>query len=121
MTISKQRRVLVVDDEPKVLRFIEIGLNLKGFSVLTTTSGKEALELVSSEEPDVMLLDIVMPDLNGYEVLKQLRTFSNIPVIAISASPTTHNDIIRQGADSFIMKPLDPNDIVTMINRLLDR
>jgi len=121
MAILKQQRVLVVDDEPKVLRFIEIGLKLKGFYVITTTSGKEALKLVSSENPDVMLLDIIMPDLNGYEVLKQLRTFSDIPVIAISASPTTYNDIIRQGADYFIMKPFDPNDIATMIGRLLDK
>lgn len=121
MTTYKQRCVLVVDDEPKVLRFLEIGLKLRGFYVLTTTSGKEALELVSSEKPDVMLLDIIMPDLNGYEVLKQLRLFSDIPVIAISASPTTYSDIIRQGANSFIMKPLDPNDVVMMIDKLLDR
>jgi two-component system KDP operon response regulator KdpE len=121
MTTFKQRCVLVVDDEPKVLRFLEIGLKLRGFYVLTTTSGKEALELVSSEKPDVMLLDIVMPDLNGYEVLRQLRMFSDIPVIAISASPTTYSDIIRQGADFFIMKPLDPNNIATMIDGLLDR
>ena len=117
----KQRRVLVVDDEPKVLRFIEIGLKLKGFNVFTTTSGKEALELVSSEEPDVMLLDIVMPDLNGYEVLKQLRTFSNIPVIVISASPAIQNDIVKHGADYFIMKPFDPNDLASVIKKLLDR
>ena len=121
MTIQKKWCVLVVDDEPKVLRFLEIGLKLRGFSVLTTTSGKEALELVRSEKPDVIILDIVMPELNGYEVLKQLRMFSDIPVIAISASPTTYSDIIRQGADLFIMKPLDPNDIATTIDRLLVR
>jgi two-component system KDP operon response regulator KdpE len=87
--------------------------------VITTTSGKEALEMVSSEKPDLILLDIVMPELNGYEVLKQLRTFSDIPVIAISASPAIQNDIIRYGADYFIMKPFDPNDVATLISRLL--
>ena len=121
MTILKQRRVLVVDDEPKVLRFLEVALKLRGYYVLTTTSGKEALELVSSEKPDVMLLDIVMPDLNGYEVLKQLRKFSEIPVIAISASPAIQNDIVKHGADYFIMKPFDPNNLASVISRLLDR
>ena len=116
---NEQRHILVVDDEPKVLRFIEIGLNLSGFYVLTTTSGQEALELVSSEKPDLMLLDIVMPDMDGFEVLKQLRLFSDIPVIAISASPAIQDDITRRGADYFIMKPFNPNDLAMMITRLL--
>jgi two-component system KDP operon response regulator KdpE len=118
---NEQRHILVVDDEPKVLRFIEIGLKLRGFNVLTTTSGQEALVLASREKPDLMLLDILMPDMDGFEVIKQLRSFSTIPVIAISASAAVQNDIIKHGADYFIMKPFDPNDLAMMINRLLER
>ena len=74
-------KILVVDDEPRVLRFIEISLKVRGFDVQCVTSGKQALEAVQNVEPDLLLLDIVMPDMNGFEVLKRLREFSDLPVI----------------------------------------
>ncbi len=116
---KKQCCVLVVDDHPKVLRFVEIDLKLRGFEVLTTTSGKQALELVKSRKPDVMLLDIVMPEMDGFEVLRQLRAFSQLPVIACSASSVNQNDAIRLGANDFVSKPFDPDEMVKRINRLL--
>ncbi len=117
---KQQWHILVVDDEPKVLRFIEISLTRGGFKVATTTSGRSAIDMVKTGEPDAMVMDIIMPELDGFEVLKQLRMFSDIPVIAISASPTIQNEIIRRGADYFIMKPFDPNDLTTMVSRLLE-
>ena len=95
---AKKQRILVVDDQPKVLRFIEIDLKLRGFEVITSTSGNEALELARSLEPDIMLLDIVMPDISGFEVLSRLRTFTQLPVIAFSASPGNQGDALRHGA-----------------------
>jgi DNA-binding response OmpR family regulator len=118
---NEKWHILVVDDEPRVLRFIEISLKREGFEVSTTTSGKTAIDIVKTKKPHVMVLDILMPDMNGFEVLKQLREFSTIPVIAISASLAVQNDIIRRGADYFIVKPFDPNDLAIMISRLLDR
>jgi two-component system KDP operon response regulator KdpE len=111
--------VLVVDDHPKVLRFIEIDLKLRGFKVITTASGEEALELVKSAKPDIMLLDIVMPGMDGFEVLKKLRAFTQLPVIAFSASPGNYDDAISLGANDFMHKPFDPDDMVRKIKALL--
>jgi two-component system KDP operon response regulator KdpE len=116
---EKKPIVLVVDDHPKVLRFIEIDLKLRGFEVVTTPSGKEALEFVKSKKPDIMLLDIIMPEVDGFEVLKQLRAFSQLPVIAFSASHTNHDDAMRLGANDFITKPFHPDEMVRRIEALL--
>lgn len=116
---EKKQCVLVVDDHPRVLRFIEIDLKLRGFEVVTTTSGEEALELVKSKKPDIMLLDIIMPGIDGLEVLKQLRAFSQLPVIAFSASHGSHDDAIRVGASDFISKPFQPDEMVRRIRILL--
>jgi two-component system KDP operon response regulator KdpE len=116
---EKKRCVLVVDDHPRVLRFIEIDLKLRGFEVITTTSGEEALEVIKSKKPDIMLLDIIMPEIDGFEVLKKLRTFSQLPVIAFSASHASQDDAIRLGANDFITKPFHPDEIVRRIAILL--
>ena len=118
---EKKRCVLVVDDHPKVLRFIEIDLKLRGFEVITVTSGKKALEMLEVAEPDIMLLDIVMPEMDGFEVLKKLRTFTRLPVIAFSASPGSHDDALEQGADDFMAKPFHPDEMVGKIEALLSR
>ena len=116
---EKRQCVLVVDDQPKVLRFVEVGLKLRGFKVITTTSGEEALELVKSAKPDIMLLDIIMPGIDGFEVLKELRTFTKLPVIAFSASPGNQDEALRLGANDFMHKPFDPDDMVRKIKALL--
>ncbi len=118
---NKKQCVLVVDDHPKVLRFIEIDLKLRGFDVITTVSGEEALELVKSARPDIMLLDIVMPGIDGFEVLRKLRSFTQLPVIAISARPSNYDDAIRLGADDFMAKPFDPDEMVRKIEVRLSR
>jgi DNA-binding response OmpR family regulator len=117
----KKKCVLVVDDHPKVLRFIEIDLKLRGYEVVTATSGEEALKLVRSRKPSIMLLDIIMPEVDGLEVLKRLRTSSQLPVIAFSASPGERDNAIRLGADDFMTKPFHPDDMVKRIEVLLDR
>jgi DNA-binding response OmpR family regulator len=116
---EKKRCVLVVDDHPRVLRFMEIDLKLRGFKVITTTSGEEALELIKSAKPDIMLLDIIMPGMDGFEVLRQLRAFSPLPVIAFSASIANYDEAMRLGANAFIPKPFKANDMVSRINTLL--
>ena len=116
---EKRQCVLVVDDHPKVLRFVEIDLKLRGFKVITTTSGEEALELVKSAKPDIMLLDIIMPGIDGFAVLKELRTFTKLPVIAFSASPGNHDEALLLGASDFMYKPFDPDDMVRKIKALL--
>jgi two-component system KDP operon response regulator KdpE len=120
MNKAEERQcILVVDDHPKVLRFVEIDLKLRGFKVITTTSGEEALELVKSAKPDIMLLDIIMPGIDGFAVLKELRTFTKLPVIAFSASPGNQDEARRLGANDFMNKPFDPDDMVRKIKALL--
>ena len=80
-------RVLLVDDQPKLLTFIEIGLKARGYSVEVQCSGKDALESVRNEMPGIIVLDIRMPEMDGFEVLRRLRSFTDIPVIAYSATP----------------------------------
>jgi DNA-binding response OmpR family regulator len=117
---EKKKCVLVVDDQRKVLRFMEIDLKLRGFEVITTTSGKEALELIRSARPDIMLLDIVMPEMDGFEVLRVLRGFSQLPVIAFSASIVNYDAAIQLGANSFIPKPFKSDDMVSRIKAFLN-
>lgn len=119
--MQQSSRVLVVDDQPRVLRFIEIDLKARGFHVLTTTSGATALEIVRAEKPDIIVLDIVLPDLHGFEVLKQLRSFSRIPVIAVSADTSNHHPALQSGADAFLSKPFIPDDLVAKIEQLVKR
>ncbi len=118
-SVAKKQCVLVVDDHPKVLRFIEIDLKLNGYDVITTGSGEEALELVKSTGPDIMLLDIIMPGMDGFEVLKKLRGFTQLPVIAFSASATNYHDAMLLGASDFITKPFEPDEMVRRIVALL--
>jgi DNA-binding response OmpR family regulator len=116
---GKKKRVLVVDDHPGVLKFIEIDLKLRGFEVFSAVSGKKALELVKSVAPDILLLDMIMPDMDGFEILKELRTFSDLPVIAFSASPGNQDPALTSGADEFVHKPFDPDDMSRRIRELL--
>ena len=116
---GKKQLVLVVDDHPKVLRFVEIDLKLRGFEVITTTSGEEALELIKSTKPDIMLLDIIMPEVDGFEVLRKLRCFTQLPVIAFSASPGSRDDAMQLGANDFVTKPFHTDDMVGRIRALL--
>jgi len=118
---EKKKLVLVVDDHPKVLKFIEIDLKLRGFEVISSTSGKEALELTRSRTPDIILLDMVMPGIDGFGMLKELRTFTDLPVIAFSASPGNQDEAMRLGANDFVHKPFDPDDMARRIKVSLNK
>ena len=115
----KKPLVLVIDDEPKVLRFIEINLKLNGFEVITTTSGYKALDLVKSAKPDVVFLDIVMPGIDGFQVLEELRTFTDLPVITFSASAANKEKAMQLGANDFIPKPFNTTEMIRRIKKLI--
>ena len=112
--------VLVVDDDVKILRFIRSSLTLAGNVVITTTSGEEALELLDSGKPDIMLLDIVMPVMDGFEVLRRVRAVSELPVIASSAHVSAAEEALRLGANDFLAKPFIPDELVKRIKTLLN-
>ena len=117
--IETKKCVLVVDDEPGMGRVLRIRLRLSGYDVITTTSGAEAIELVRTRKPDIMLLDFVMPDVTGVDVLSQVRSFSKMPVIMFTGRPEIAGFALKLGANGCIAKPFDPDELVKRIETVL--
>jgi DNA-binding response OmpR family regulator len=113
--------VLVVDDDIRILRIVKTGLRLAGYDVVTASGGEEALALVKSVKPDIMLLDIVMTPMNGFEVLKELRANSVLPVIVMSAHTSMAAEALKVGANTFLNKPFNPDRLISEIRRLLSQ
>ena len=118
--ITNRPSILVVDDEPVILRIVSVNLTLSGYDVLTTTSGEEALRLVESEKPDIMLLDVLLKNMSGLNVLSRLRTFSSIPVIVFTGLDDAIDTALQKGANDYITKPFKSEDLIAKINSLLE-
>lgn len=114
--IKPRRRILVIDDEPAILRFIGSCLRIFGYEVVTATCGEEALKLVEREKLDIVLMDVIMPGMGGLELLEKLRTVSDIPVIVFSARSSSRDEALRLGANDFITKPFTPDQLVKKIS-----
>lgn len=124
MNTEKTRyKILAVDDEQRMVRFIQLNLEQDGFQVITAYNGKEALEQVRTQLPDLVLLDIMMPDINGFEVLKKIREVNNVPVIMLTAKGEEDDRIqgLELGADDYITKPFSPRELVSRIRAVLRR
>ncbi len=121
--MSKQR-ILVVDDEPKLLRLVWEVLTATGFEVLTTGSGREAIQQAALEQPDLILLDIVLADeVDGYEVARQVRQFSEVPIIMLTAR-VEEADLLagfEAGADDYITKPFSSKELLARVRAVLKR
>jgi two-component system, OmpR family, response regulator VicR len=115
--------VLVVDDEKAIVEFIELNLMRQGFSVLKAYTGREAINIVKESKPDIILLDIMLPDIDGFEVCRSIRGFSNAPVIMLTARGEDVDKIIglEMGADDYMVKPFNPRVLVARINAMLRR
>jgi two-component system KDP operon response regulator KdpE len=114
------KKVLVVDDEPRILRFLSLKLSAAGFDVTAADNGHEALEQTRKINPDIILMDIIMPGMDGMETLKQLRKTCRCPVILFSARDHDTEEIRRLGADDYLHKPFDPEEMVSIIHRYLN-
>ena len=117
--LPRKKCVLVVDDEPRIGKILGIKLSLFGYDTLTVTSGAEALKIVESQNPDLMLLDIVMPVMDGFEVLSRLRTFSKLTVIAFSARSENGPRALEFGANAFVAKPFDVDNLITKARKMM--
>jgi DNA-binding response OmpR family regulator len=119
----KKIRVLLVDDEPRIIKFLNLRLKAQGYEVVTASSGREALTQVRAQEPDLMVLDVVMPGLDGFETLKQIRTFSAVPVIILSAKEANADKVkgLGLGADDYLSKPFNPDELVARIEAVRRR
>ena len=117
-------RILVVDDEIYIVHILDFSLGMEGYEVITALDGEQALEKARSEKPDLIVLDIMMPKLDGYETCKQLKAEAgtkDIPVILLSAKGRNVDQKIgfEVGADDYITKPFSPRKLVERINAIL--
>lgn len=113
--------ILLVEDEQRILRFMSISLKAAGYRVITATTGEQALDLVESQKPDIVLLDIFLPGISGLEALRKLRTYSQLPVIIISARDSLGPEALALGANEFLAKPFKPEDLIQRIKSVLKK
>jgi two-component system KDP operon response regulator KdpE len=116
-------RILAIDDEPHIMRFLQSNLQLANYTVLAASRGIEGLRLALQTPPDLILLDLGLPDMNGLEVLRQLRRESNVPVIIITARDDEESMVVglSQGADDYLIKPFSGRALQARIEAVLRR
>ena len=119
----RDRLILVVDDEPRMISFMRMNLEIEGCRVISATNGREALERARDDLPDVILLDIMMPGMDGFEVLRRLRESSSVPVIVLTAKDDEDDRIrgLELGADDYMGKPFSQRELVSRIRAVLRR
>jgi two-component system KDP operon response regulator KdpE len=117
------RKILVVDDELQIIKFITMNLEAEGFRVLSAHDGYEALEKVTRELPDLVILDVMMPDMDGFETLKKIRELSSVPVIFLSVKGQEFDRVhgLDLGADDYMTKPFSPRELVSRMRAVLRR
>lgn len=115
------QRVLVVDDEPQILRFLKPSLGAAGFDVVTAATGAEALKAAATLAPDVILLDLGLPDMDGKDVIAQLRTWSKVPIVVLSARDREAEKIAAfdLGADDYVNKPFGIGELMARLRAAL--
>ncbi|MBN2564525.1 MAG: response regulator transcription factor [Candidatus Eisenbacteria bacterium] len=120
---GKGRRVLVVDDEEAVRELIELYLRKEGFEVLHAQDGKEALRLNGEQHPDLVILDLMLPGLDGWEVCRQIRSTSKVPILMLTARAEEVDRIVglELGADDYVVKPFSPRELVARVKAILRR
>jgi len=118
-----RRKILVVDDEERMVRFIRMNLEHDGFLVSEAFNGKQAISRMRDVTPDLILLDIMMPDVDGFDVLETLREISNVPVIMLTAKGEEDDRVrgLELGADDYVTKPFSPRELVSRIKAVLRR
>jgi two-component system KDP operon response regulator KdpE len=115
--------ILVVDDDHKILRLLRIELTAQGFQVIMAERGQDALELIERQRPDLVVLDIIMPGMDGHEVLRRIRAKSGVPVILLTAKGADSDKIagLEAGADDYLAKPFNPEELSARVRAVLRR
>jgi two-component system KDP operon response regulator KdpE len=115
--------VLLIDDEPKIRRFLRAGFELQGFSVIEAESAADGLKAATLSMPDLILLDLALPDLHGADVLERVRSWSNVPIIVLSAvsSESEKVRLLQAGADDYVVKPFGMSELLARSEAALRR
>lgn len=119
----RKHLILVVDDEPPILRLVKAKLKVDGYEVLTASRGEEALRIVEDEMPDLVVLDVMMPEMDGFETLRRIRQRSQVPVIMLTARGSDADKLrgLQSGADDYVTKPFNPDELEARIAAILRR
>jgi len=117
------KKILVVDDEERMLRFIRLNLEHDGFQVIEAVKGREALDKLRTGMPDLILLDVMLPDIDGFEVLTMIREISTTPIIMLTAKGEEDDRVkgLELGADDYVTKPFSPRELVSRVKAVLRR
>ena len=117
------KRVLIVDDEPRYLRLLDANLRTEGYEVVTANDGQQALDVFSSQPIDLILLDIMMPRLDGFATCQRIREFSNVPIIILTAKGEEQDRVrgLDLGADDYLVKPFSATELLARVRAVLRR
>jgi DNA-binding response OmpR family regulator len=117
------QRILIVDDEPRFIRLIEANLQTEGYQILQAKDGKQAVEQAANEKPDLVLLDVMMPEMDGFQACERIRQFSNVPIIMLTARGEEDQRIrgLNLGADDYIVKPFSAGEMLARVRAVLRR
>ena len=121
--MEKKYKILAVDDEPHIRRLVQVNLERHGYEVITATDGKDALETIATEKPDLVVCDVMMPYMDGFEVLQTLRKNADtreLPVIMLTAK-AQDADVFKgwqSGADLYLTKPFNPMELIRFVKRI---
>jgi two-component system KDP operon response regulator KdpE len=120
---ARHELVLVVDDEPRMTRFIRMNLELEGYRVIEAHTGAEALDRVRTSLPNLVILDVMMPELDGFETLEMLREVSNVPVIMLTVRADEEDKVrgLELGADDYVTKPFGARELASRVRAVLRR
>ena len=118
------KKILIIDDDPALVRLVEQVLTQKGYDVLKAGSGQEGLRLLFTQRPDLVLLDVVLPGMDGWETCNRIRDISDIPIIMLTGKQKAEEDIVRGldcGADEYLLKPVGNKELVARVQAALRR
>ena len=117
------KKILVVDDEKKIVDIVKAYLEREGYQVITAYDGRSALELARRQPPDLIVLDLMLPEISGWDVCRTIRKESDIPIIMLTARDDTSDKIVglELGADDYVTKPFDPKELVSRVRAILRR
>ena len=121
--IQEQERILVADDEASIRRILETRLKMVGYDVITAADGEEALEAFQKHNPDLIILDVMMPKMDGYGVTREVRRNSDVPIIILTALGDVSERItgLELGADDYVVKPFSPKELEARVRAVLRR
>ncbi len=118
-----EQKVMIVDDDKNICELLRLYFEKEGFKTAIANDGQTALDISKTEKPDLILLDIMMPDLDGWQVLREIRKYSEVPIIMLSAKGETFDKVLglELGADDYIVKPFDSKEVVARVKAVLRR